>query len=53
MDAEDWKDFLAKPSLPYVLRLLTGLCVGHTKTQVCYYINLSSVIMLYSYLQKF
>lgn len=34
LDSQPWKDFLAKPSLPFVLRLLSGLCKGHAKTQV-------------------
>ena len=33
-DKERWKEFISKPSLSYVLRLLTGLCNGHAKTQV-------------------
>ncbi|XP_074661944.1 E3 ubiquitin-protein ligase UBR4-like [Tubulanus polymorphus] len=33
-DSEDWKEFVSKPSLRYVLRLLTGLCTGHEKTQL-------------------
>ncbi|PIK38842.1 hypothetical protein BSL78_24327 [Apostichopus japonicus] len=33
LDSQPWKDFLAKPSLPFVLRLLSGLCKGHAKTQ--------------------
>jgi len=33
-DPEGWKEFVSKSSLPYVLRLLTGLCAGHPPTQV-------------------
>ncbi|XP_052093919.1 E3 ubiquitin-protein ligase UBR4-like [Mytilus californianus] len=33
-DVANWKDFLEKPSLSYILRLLTGLCAGHTPTQL-------------------
>lgn len=33
LDSQAWKDFLSKPSLPFVLRLLSGLCKGHAKTQ--------------------
>lgn len=33
-DSEDWQEFLGKASLSYVLRLLTGLCSGHTGTQL-------------------
>ncbi|XP_036368081.1 E3 ubiquitin-protein ligase UBR4 isoform X5 [Octopus sinensis] len=33
-DTEDWQEFLGKASLSYVLRLLTGLCSGHTGTQL-------------------
>ncbi|XP_033099816.1 E3 ubiquitin-protein ligase UBR4-like [Anneissia japonica] len=32
-DSAAWKEFLARPSLPYVLRLLAGLSTGHTRTQ--------------------
>lgn len=32
-DTEDWKGFVGRPCLPYVLRLLTGLCSGHTPSQ--------------------
>ena len=32
-DSEDWKEFISKPSLPYALRLLTGLSGGHTGIQ--------------------
>jgi len=34
LEADVWKEFLARPSLPYVLRLLSGLCKGHVNTQV-------------------
>nr|XP_006813905.1 PREDICTED: E3 ubiquitin-protein ligase UBR4 [Saccoglossus kowalevskii] len=33
VDSAAWKDFIAKPSLPFVLKLLTGLCNGHEQTQ--------------------
>ena len=33
-DSEDWKDFISKPALPYVLRVLAGLSKGHEKTAV-------------------
>ena len=33
-DVDNWKDFLEKPALSYILRLLTGLCAGHTPTQL-------------------
>lgn len=36
LEADVWKEFLARPSLPYVLRLLSGLCKGHKSTQVEY-----------------
>ena len=39
-DSEVWKDFLARPSLSYILRLLTGVCDGHEATQVCIYTGL-------------
>lgn len=33
-DAENWKDFIQKPALSYVLRLLTGISQGHPPTQL-------------------
>ncbi|EDO43429.1 predicted protein [Nematostella vectensis] len=32
-EVDAWKEFLARPSLPYVLRLLSGLCRGDPHTQ--------------------
>ena len=32
-DVDDWKEFVSRPSLPYVIRLLTGLCAGHAPSQ--------------------
>ena len=40
LEADVWKEFLARPSLPYVLRLLSGLCKGHRNTQVRFYFDL-------------
>lgn len=40
LEADVWKEFLARPSLPYVLRLLSGLCKGHSNTQVRFYFDL-------------
>ena len=40
LEADVWKEFLARPSLPYVLRLLSGLCKGHSNTQVLFYFDL-------------
>jgi len=37
-DSEGWKEFITKPSLPYALRLLAGLCSGHEPTQVFLYL---------------
>ncbi len=34
LESPPWKEFLAKACLPYVLRLLTGLCTGHPATQM-------------------
>ncbi|XP_033643062.1 E3 ubiquitin-protein ligase UBR4-like [Asterias rubens] len=34
LESPPWKEFLAKAVLPYVLRLLTGLCTGHPATQM-------------------
>lgn len=33
-DTENWKDFIQKPALSYVLRLLTGISQGHPPTQL-------------------
>ncbi|WAR30664.1 UBR4-like protein [Mya arenaria] len=33
-DSENWKDFLSKQSLNYILRFLTGICDGHENTQL-------------------
>lgn len=33
-DSPEWKVCVSQPSLPYVLKMLTGLCRWHTKTQV-------------------
>eukprot|EP00795_Rhopilema_esculentum_P010771 gene10771-19563_t len=33
LDANKWKEFLVRPALPYVLRILTGLVGGHSGTQ--------------------
>ncbi|RZF37948.1 hypothetical protein LSTR_LSTR005448 [Laodelphax striatellus] len=32
-DSDDWKEFISKPSLKYILRLLTGLATQHEPTQ--------------------
>lgn len=32
-DADEWKEFVSRPCLPYVIRLLTGLCAGHAPSQ--------------------
>jgi len=34
LDSAKWKDFLAKPALPYILKLLTGLINEHEGIQV-------------------
>jgi len=34
LDSAKWNEFLVKPSLPYILRILTGLINGHQGTQV-------------------
>ena len=33
LDTPEWKSSIAQPSLPYVLKMLTGLCHWHSKTQ--------------------
>ncbi|XP_067929550.1 E3 ubiquitin-protein ligase UBR4-like [Watersipora subatra] len=32
-DADEWKDYVSRAGLPYVLRFLTGLCAGHAPSQ--------------------
>lgn len=34
LDADVWKKFLAKPSLPFIIRLLRGLAMQHLPTQM-------------------
>ena len=33
-DTPEWKTCISQPSLPYVLKMLTGLCRSHNKTQL-------------------
>lgn len=33
VESSEWQKCLALPSIPYVLRMLTGLCKQHTPTQ--------------------
>ena len=33
-DTPEWKECISQPSLPYVLKMLTGLCRWHSKTQL-------------------
>ena len=33
-DSDVWLEFVSKPCLSYALRILTGLCIKHTKTIV-------------------
>ena len=33
MESSEWQKCLALPSIPYVLRMLAGLCKQHTQTQ--------------------
>ena len=33
-ESHEWRECLARPSLPYVLQILTGLCQNHHSTQV-------------------
>jgi E3 ubiquitin-protein ligase UBR4 len=33
-DTPEWEVYLSSPSLPYVLKILTGLCQHHAKTQL-------------------
>lgn len=36
-DKDEWKEFISKPSLKYILRFWTGLANGHEPTQVLLY----------------
>lgn len=42
-DSNDWKEYIAKPALKYILRFLTGLAHDHKPTQVCFCFFLSSL----------
>ena len=33
-ESSEWKDCISQPSLPYVLKILTGLAHHHLQTQV-------------------
>lgn len=33
-DSDEWKEFVSKPSLKYILRFLTGLATDHERTQL-------------------
>jgi E3 ubiquitin-protein ligase UBR4 len=33
-DSDDWKEFISKPALKYILRFLTGLATEHEHSQV-------------------
>ncbi|XP_066993474.2 E3 ubiquitin-protein ligase UBR4 [Anabrus simplex] len=33
-DSDDWKEFISKPALKYILRFLTGLATDHEPTQL-------------------
>ena len=39
LDSDELKEFISKPSLKYILRLLTGLSHGHEATQVSITLN--------------
>lgn len=48
-DSDEWKEYISKPSLKYILRFLTGLASQHEATQVhCHlylkYLSLRSAI---------
>lgn len=44
LDSDELKEFISKPSLKYVLRLLTGLSHGHVATQVKFYKRVFNVL---------
>ena len=46
-ESSEWKDCISHPSLPYVLKILTGLAQHHTQTQVA--VDHLSVLHAYSY----
>lgn len=33
-DSDEWKEYISKPALKYILRFLTGLATQHESTQV-------------------
>jgi len=41
---DEWKEFIAKPSLKYILRFLTGLATEHERTQLAVASNSIPVI---------
>jgi len=45
-ESSEWKDCISRPSLPYVLKILTGLAQHHTQTQVT--VDHLSVLFAYS-----
>ncbi|XP_039287887.1 protein purity of essence [Nilaparvata lugens] len=49
-DSDDWKEFIAKPSLKYILRLLTGLATQHEPTQKA--VGADSVAMILHRLEQ-
>ena len=49
-DLAEWKDFVAKPSLKFVLRLLTGLAHSHVTTQLT--LSKSDSIPLFHHLEQ-
>ncbi|OTF73004.1 hypothetical protein BLA29_001157, partial [Euroglyphus maynei] len=34
LNSEEWKEFTSRPALKYVLKMLTGMCRGHERTQM-------------------
>ena len=45
-DTPEWKACISQPSLPYVLKMLTGLCRWHSKTQLAIVPVISEVHLL-------
>ena len=45
-DTPEWKACISQPSLPYVLKMLTGLCRLHSKTQLAIVPVISEVHLL-------
>ena len=46
MESAEWQQCLTLPSIPYVLRMLTGLCKQHRNTQLALIAAIEKVHLL-------